>query len=162
MLKREGLVATRKRKRRAYARLGLQVRTKRRRRPRRPRVRMIAPTRPNERWPTGFMSGQLASGRRLRIPDVVVDFSKPRVSQLGGHLDHRGPAGALPGRAGQGRRPRQRPRVDQQGDALLERAVWRGAELHPARQAHPERFRGGLQRQVPGQLPEPALVQGPR
>ena len=32
MLKREGLVATRKRKRRACARLGLQVRTKRRRR----------------------------------------------------------------------------------------------------------------------------------
>ena len=66
----------------------------------------------------------------------------------GGHLDHRGPAGALPGRAGQGRgdaqgrRLRQRPRAHQQGDALLERAVRRGLELHPARQAHPERLRG--------------------
>ena len=81
MLKREGMVATRKRKRRVYARLGLQVRTKRRRRPQRPRVPMIAPTRPNGCWPAGFMSGQLASGRRLRIP-AVGDFSKPRVGQL--------------------------------------------------------------------------------
>ena len=83
MLKREGLVADRKRKRRACSRLGLQVRTKRRRRPQRPRVRMAMPTRPNERWPAGFMSGQLASGRRLRIPPNVVDgFSRPRVGQL--------------------------------------------------------------------------------
>ena len=36
----------------------------------------------SERWPVGFMSGQLASGRRLRIPAVDDDFSKPRVGQL--------------------------------------------------------------------------------
>ena len=82
MLKREGLVATRKRKRRACARLGLQVRPKRRRRLWRPRVRMAMPTRPNERWPVDFMSDQLASGRRLRIPDVAAGFSRPRVGQL--------------------------------------------------------------------------------
>ena len=71
MLKREGLVANRKRKRRACSRLGLQVRTKRRRRPQRPRVPLAAPTRPNERWPTGFMSGQLVAtsitGARLAL-----------------------------------------------------------------------------------------------
>ena len=61
MLKREGLVATRKRKRRACSRLGLQVQAKRRRRLWRPRVRMAMPTRPNERWSTGFMSGQLVA-----------------------------------------------------------------------------------------------------
>ena len=61
MLKREGLVADRKGARRACSRLGLQVRAKRRRRLRRPRVRMATPTRPNERWPAGFMSGQLAA-----------------------------------------------------------------------------------------------------
>ena len=82
MLKREGLVATRKRKRRACARLGLQVRTKRRRRLWRPRVRMAMPTRPNERWPTGFMSGQLASGRRFRILNVAAGFSRLCVGQL--------------------------------------------------------------------------------
>ena len=82
MLRREGLVATRKRKRRVYARLGLQVRTKRRRRLWRPRVPLAAPTRPNERWPVGFMSDQLASGRRFRILNVVDGFSRPRVGQL--------------------------------------------------------------------------------
>ena len=82
MLKREGLVATRKRTHRACSPLGLQVRTKRRRRLWRPRVRMAMPSRPNERWSTDFMSGQLASGRRLRIPDVAAGFSRPRVGQL--------------------------------------------------------------------------------
>ena len=71
MLKREGLVADRKRKRRICSRLGLQVRAKRRRRPRRHRVRMAMPTRPNERWPAGFMSGQLVAtsitGARLAL-----------------------------------------------------------------------------------------------
>ena len=71
MLKREGLAATRKRKRRACSRLGLQVRAKRRRRPRRPRVRMAMPTRPNERWPAGFMSDQMVAtsitGARLAL-----------------------------------------------------------------------------------------------
>ena len=82
MLKREGLVVNRKRKRRVYARLGLQVRTKRRRRLWRPRVPLAAPTRPNERWSIDFMYGQLASGRRFRILNVVDDFSRPRVGQL--------------------------------------------------------------------------------
>ena len=82
MLKREGLVVNRKRKRRACSRLGLQVRTKRRRRLWRPRVRMAMPTRPNERWSTGFMSDQLASGRRFRILNVVAGFSRPRIGQL--------------------------------------------------------------------------------
>ena len=81
-LKREGLAATRKRKRRVYARLGLQVRAKRRRRLWRPRVRMAMPTRPNERWSIDFMSDQLASGRRFRILNVVVDFSRMCVGQL--------------------------------------------------------------------------------
>ena len=82
MLKREGLATTRKRAHRACSRLGLQVRAKRRRRLWRPRVRMAMPTRPNERWSIDFMSDQLASGRRLRIPDVVDGFSRPCVGQL--------------------------------------------------------------------------------
>ena len=43
---------------------------------------MAMPTRPNERWPTGFMSDQLASGQRLRIPAVVAGFSRLCVGQL--------------------------------------------------------------------------------
>ena len=82
MLKREGLAATRKRKRRACARLGLQVRAKRRRRLWRPRVPLVMPTRPNERGSIDFMSDQLASGQRLRILNVVDDFSRLCVGQL--------------------------------------------------------------------------------
>ena len=82
MLKREGLVVNRKRKRRVCARLGLQVRTKRRRRLWRPRVPLAAPTRPNERWSIDFMSDQLASEHRLRILNVAAGFSRPCVGQL--------------------------------------------------------------------------------
>ena len=109
MLKREGLAATRKRKRRVYSRLGLQVRTKRRRRPQRPRVRMAAPTRPNERWSIDFLvrpAGQrpaLAHPRRRRR--LLRDVRQP----AGGHPGHGGPAGALPGRAGQGLGDAPRP-----------------------------------------------------
>ena len=81
MLKREGLVATRKRTHRVYSQLGLQVRAKRRKRRRRPRVRMAAPTRPNERWSIDFMSDQLASGRRRLLQAA----RRP----AGGHFDHR-------------------------------------------------------------------------
>ena len=69
-------MATRKRKRRVYSQLGLQVRAKRRRRLWRPRVRMAMPTRPNERWSIDFMSGQLVAtsitGARLALfPDEL-------------------------------------------------------------------------------------------
>ena len=71
MLKREGLVAIRKRTHRVHSRLGLQVRAKRRRRLWWPRIPMIAPTRPNERWSIDFMSGQLVAtsitGARLAL-----------------------------------------------------------------------------------------------
>ena len=40
------------------------------------------PTRPSERWSIDFMSGQLASGQRLRILNVVDDFSRLCVGQL--------------------------------------------------------------------------------
>ena len=40
------------------------------------------PTRPNERWSIDFMSGQLASGRRLRILNVAAGFSRLCVGQL--------------------------------------------------------------------------------
>ena len=82
MLKREGLVVNRKRTHRACARLGLQVAPSGRRRLWRPRVPLAMPTRPNERWSIDFMSDQLASGQRLRIPAVVAGFSRPRVGQL--------------------------------------------------------------------------------
>ena len=78
----EGLVVNRKRTYRVYTELGLQVRTKRRKKLKRPRVPMLLPTRPNERWSMDFISDQLANGRRFRILNVVDDFSRQCVGQL--------------------------------------------------------------------------------
>ncbi len=82
MLRSEGLVCNRKRTWRLYTELGLQVRTKRRRKLRRPRVPIAVPTRPNERWSADFIYDQLADGRRLRVLNIVDDYSRLCVGQL--------------------------------------------------------------------------------
>lgn len=58
------------------------MRAKRRKKLTRPQVPMPVPSRPNERWSVGFMSDQLANGRRLRILNVVDDYSRRCVGQI--------------------------------------------------------------------------------
>ncbi len=82
MLRHEGVVVNHKRTHRIYAEERLQVRTKRRKKLARPRVPMLVPTKPNERWSVDFMSDQLADGRRFRVLNVVDDFSRECVGQL--------------------------------------------------------------------------------
>jgi putative transposase len=82
MLRAEGAVENRKRTYRLYSDLGMQVRTKRRRKPVRPRVPMSVPMRSNERWSGDFVHDQLADGRRIRILNIVDDFSRVCVGQL--------------------------------------------------------------------------------
>jgi putative transposase len=82
MLKTEGLVKNRKRTWRLYCEEGLQVRTKRRKKLSRPRVPMLVPNRPNERWSMDFVSDQLASGRRIRVLNIVDDYSRQCVGQI--------------------------------------------------------------------------------
>ena len=82
LLKREGLVVNRKRTYRVYSALGMQVRTKRRKKLVRPRVPMVVPTRVNERWSLDFVHDQLADGRRIRILNIVDDYSRQCVGQL--------------------------------------------------------------------------------
>ncbi len=82
MLKREGLVINRKRTYRLYREEGLQVRTKKRKKLVRPRLPMVVPTRANERWSLDFVSDQLANGRRIRVLNVVDDYSRECVGQL--------------------------------------------------------------------------------
>ena len=123
------------------------------------------PTRPNERWSIDFMSDQLASGQPLAHPPTSPPASPGRASASWWPPRSPGPGwrSSRPGWA----RPQRHPKavVCDNGPELTSKAMrfWSersggGAELHPARQAHPERLRGELQRQVPGQLPEPALV----
>jgi len=82
MLRSEGLVENRKRTYRLYTELEMQVRTKRRKKLVRPRVPMAVPTRPNERWSMDFVSDQLANGRRIRVLNIVDDYSRVCVGQL--------------------------------------------------------------------------------
>ena len=77
MLRREGLVANRKRTYRLYTEQGLQVRTKKRRKlPRRDRIAPQVPARPMQRWSLDFVSDQLADCRRFRVLNIVDDHSR--------------------------------------------------------------------------------------
>ena len=76
MLRTEGVVENPKRTYRLYRELGLQVRTKRRRKLVRPRIPMSVPSQPNERWSADFVHDQLADGRRIRILNIVDDYSR--------------------------------------------------------------------------------------
>ncbi len=82
LLRSEGLVRNRKRTYRIYAELGMQVRTRRRKKLIRPRIPMTVPSRPNERWSLDFVHDQLANGRRIRILNIVDDYSRVCVGQL--------------------------------------------------------------------------------
>ena len=82
MLRREGLVCNKKRTYRLYTGLGMQVRTKRRKKLVRPRVPMDLPLRPNERWSLDFVSDQLSDGRRIRVLNIVDDYSRVCVGQV--------------------------------------------------------------------------------
>ena len=82
MLKAEGLVINRKRTYRLYTELQMQVRTKKRKKLVRPRVPMVIPTKVNERWSLDFVHDQLANGRRIRILNIVDDYSRSCVGQL--------------------------------------------------------------------------------
>lgn len=82
LLKAEGLVVKRKRTYRIYTEEGLQVRTKKRKKLVRPRVPMSVPSKANERWSLDFVSDQLSTGRRIRVLNVVDDFTRECVGQL--------------------------------------------------------------------------------
>jgi len=83
LLKREGLVVNAKKTYRLYREEHLQVRRKRRKRlPARDRVPLPRLDGPNQRWSMDFMSDQLATGRRVRILNVVDDYSRECIGQL--------------------------------------------------------------------------------
>lgn len=84
LLRNEGLVVNRKRTYRLYCELGMQVRTKKRKRLIRPQVPMSVPVQSNERWSLDFVHDQLADGRRLRVLNIVDDYSRVCVGQLVG------------------------------------------------------------------------------
>jgi len=82
MLRAEGLVKNRKRTYRVYTQMGLQVRTKRRKKLIRSRTALSVPSRVNERWSIDFIHDQLADGRRIRVLNIVDDYSRVCIGQL--------------------------------------------------------------------------------
>ena len=82
LIKREGLVVNRKRTYRIYSNLGMQVRTRKRKKLVRPRVPLSVPTQINERWSLDFVHDQLTDGRRIRVLNIVDDYSRACVGQL--------------------------------------------------------------------------------
>jgi len=83
MLRWEGLVMNHKKTYRLYREEGLQVKRRRRKRlvPR-PRVPMVPPSGPNQRWSLDFVSDQLANGRRFRVLNIVDDYSRVCPAQI--------------------------------------------------------------------------------
>lgn len=75
-LRREGMVVNHKRIYRLYREEGLSVRKRPRKRLARARVPASVPIAPNVRWSMDFVSDSLADGRKLRIFNVVDDYSR--------------------------------------------------------------------------------------
>jgi putative transposase len=82
LLRREGLVVNRKRTYRLYVEAGMQVRTKKRKKLIRPRVPLELPSGANQRWSLDFVHDQLASSRRIKVLNIVDDFSRVCIGQV--------------------------------------------------------------------------------
>jgi len=77
VLRRKGFEDNLKRIHRVYCEEKLQVKVRRRRKTARWRGEKPLPAgRPNERWSMDFMSDQLADGRKIRLFNVVDDFTR--------------------------------------------------------------------------------------
>jgi transposase InsO family protein len=77
LLRREGETLNRKKTQRLYREEGLSVRRRRgRKRAIGTRAPILVEARPNARWSIDFVHDQLASGRRLRILNVLDDVTK--------------------------------------------------------------------------------------
>jgi len=82
LLKSAGQVVNRKRTYRRYVTEELQVKRRHRKRLDRPRQPLPVPLNANECWSMDFVSDRLSSGRRLRILNVVGDFTRECALQV--------------------------------------------------------------------------------
>lgn len=83
VLKREGLVVNRKRTLRVYREQKLQICH----RPRRKKVNVVRvpiekPSRPNQVWSMDFIHDRLENGRKVKVLNVVDDFTRVCVGQV--------------------------------------------------------------------------------
>ena len=77
ILRREGIIINHKRTERLYRDEGLQIKSRRRKNTVATlRVPLPYPEKPNQRWSMDFMSDNLASGRKIRLLNIVDIFTK--------------------------------------------------------------------------------------
>jgi putative transposase len=77
ILRREGIIINHKRTERLYRNEGLQIKSRRRKKTAATlRVPLPYPEKPNQRWSMDFMSDNLASGRKIRLLNIVDVFTK--------------------------------------------------------------------------------------
>ena len=82
MLRTEGAVVNRKRTYRIYREEGLQLRTKHRKELTRPRILMLVPDAPNQRWSLDFVSGTFADGLRFRVLCILDDCTREALATV--------------------------------------------------------------------------------
>lgn len=83
LLKREGLVINEKKTRRIYESLGLQIKKRRgKKKAKIVRLPLPVPTAPNQIWSMDFVQDRLANGRKLKVLNIVDDYSKVCVGQV--------------------------------------------------------------------------------
>lgn len=81
-LRRAGVVVNHKCVHRLYREEGLRVEKRARKRVSRARVELPRATRPNQSWSTDFVSDATAEGRRLRVSNVVDDYTREAASEV--------------------------------------------------------------------------------
>ena len=76
LLRRDGLRVNRKRVRRVWRALGLQATRKKRRKLRTGRLRVLAPTGPNQVWAYDFVHDRCGNGQALKLLTVVDEWTR--------------------------------------------------------------------------------------
>ena len=166
LLRREGWEINLKKTHRIYNELGLQLRNKTPKRRVKAKLRddRRAASTSNEIWAMDFVHDQLATGQKIRVLTVVDTFSRFSPAhrsevQLPRRRRRRDPRTRLrdnglseddPSRSGH--------RVRQPGSRSLGLREGRHPGLLTARQTDRQRLHRGLQRPLPGGVPERALV----
>ena len=67
---------------RLYTEAGLQVRTKKRKKLIRPRIPLQLPTASDQRWSLDFVHNQRADSRRIKVLNIVDDYSRVCVGRV--------------------------------------------------------------------------------
>lgn len=150
---------------RLYSAANLAVRRRKKtRRPASARVPLQIAQHVNEVWSMDFVSDSLANARRIKCLTVADDFSHECVEIAvdwgisGQYVTPRpGSSGAVPWLP-IGREDRQRPGIHQQGLHGVGAEPRHPAHPDRARAAYAERLHRKFQRQVPGRVPERAVV----